>query len=479
MNARQLKTAYCTLVVLGGSLLLAMCPTFALAQVEPGVSSTVVKPTGPIEWSGCVTKECHPGVKDYIYQHGPVAVNSCKSCHELVSEEDHTYRLLRQGEALCRFCHPPEITGKFLHQPVQDGQCVQCHDPHGGENRQMLKGGAGAESCLECHRDVTEGMPEVHGPVAAGACTACHKAHSSDFPHLLVKSNTDLCLDCHVTTKDRLATARTVHDPVAVECSACHNSHASEHKMILKQESTTLCLGCHSQIKSIMETATSTHDAISSGEKCMNCHDAHATDYAALLLNDMVDMCLECHDEEVTASDGKILMNMKPVLASGKSLHGPIAQRTCVPCHQIHGGSNFRLLVKSYPPEFYAPFAEENYALCFSCHDKQLVFDERTDRLTNFRNGDHNMHFVHVNKDTKGRTCRACHETHASSKEKHIRDSVPFGTGGWELPINFEKVDTGGRCSPGCHRPYGYDRENPVNNDPRAGAIWPGEDNSG
>jgi predicted CXXCH cytochrome family protein len=187
----------------------------------------------------------------------------------------------------------------------------------------------------------------------------------------------------------------------------------------------------------------------------------------------MMDLCFECHDREIDMPDGHKLGNIKAIIAGGKSLHGPVAQDNCAACHMIHGGDHFRLLVKEYPPEFYAPFKEESYALCFSCHEQELVHDEKTTTLTNFRNGDTNLHFLHVNKNTKGRTCRACHETHASTKDKHIRDSVPFGTGGWMLPINFEKMASGGRCAPGCHLPYEYNRDKPLAYPPRdKPATW-------
>jgi hypothetical protein len=82
-----------------------------------------------------------------------------------------------------------------------------------------------------------------------------------------------------------------------------------------------------------------------------------------------------------------------------------------------------------------------------------------------------------VNRERKGRTCRACHETHASNKAKHIRDSVPFGPGGWELPIGYEKTATGGSCAPGCHSAYTYDRVSPViYPEPDKPALWPKED---
>ncbi len=102
----------------------------------------------------------------------------------------------------------------------------------------------------------------------------------------------------------------------------------------------------------------------------------------------------------------------------------------------------------------------ESYDLCFTCHDKQLALLKETPGLTAFRNGTSNLHFVHVNKPDRGRSCRACHSIHSSPNELHVRDSVPFGS--WQLPINVRKTDTGGGCSPGCHKAYSYDRDKPV-----------------
>ena len=78
-----------------------------------------------------------------------------------------------------------------------------------------------------------------------------------------------------------------------------------------------------------------------------------------------------------------------------------------------------------------------------------------------------------MNRDKKGRTCRACHETHASSNPKHIRDSVPFGKGGWSLPIKFEKRPSGGSCAPGATSRSAYDRIEPVDYEPDGAAVWP------
>ena len=78
-----------------------------------------------------------------------------------------------------------------------------------------------------------------------------------------------------------------------------------------------------------------------------------------------------------------------------------------------------------------------------------------------FRNGERNLHFLHVNRE-KGRSCRACHDEHASNQPKHIRESVPFGR--WTMHTQYTKTETGGGCTTGCHRPYSYDRDNPKTN---------------
>src|SRR3712207_4444732 len=82
---------------------------------------------------------------------------------------------------------------------------------------------------------------------------------------------------------------------------------------------------------------------------------------------------------------------------------------------------------------------------------------ERTATATGFRDGDRNLHFLHVNRAEKGRTCRACHDAHSSSVANHMRESVPFGD--WALPVGFQPTADGGSCTPGCHLPVSYSRK--------------------
>ncbi|MHC4773878.1 MAG: cytochrome c3 family protein [Planctomycetota bacterium] len=466
-------------LIAGAFVCAAVASLAARAQTGLPVLDPNERPTGALGRETC--RQCHDDVLRHAAVHGPVGADACDACHEIESVERHTYVLAREGLALCTFCHDMNVDEALVvHRPLVKGECTACHNPHGGPDRKFLMTDSMTELCGECHDDVADGMANVHGPVAAGACGACHSAHASPYPNLLFAPGSELCTTCHANTKMQIDTLRVVHEPVPDDCQMCHEAHASDHAMMLRQDAQTLCLSCHETIRHTVETASTQHAAVTTERSCLNCHEPHASDYPRILQTEMMTLCFECHDREITLASGGKLGNIKRVIETGTSLHGPVAQNNCAACHQIHGGEFFRLLIQEYPPEFYAPFKEESYALCFNCHDRNVVRDARTTSLTNFRNGDVNLHFLHVNKDKKGRTCRACHETHASNRQNHIREAVPFGTGGWMLPIQFEELADGGRCAPGCHFPYEYNRVEPVIYErPQQPAIWPRPDDPG
>ena len=79
-NAKRYRQAGIVAVVLA----LAAC---ALA---------VEKPTSPPKT--CVTEECHADYGEKAYVHGPVGLGDCKSCHEAVDPNAHTYTLARVFE---------------------------------------------------------------------------------------------------------------------------------------------------------------------------------------------------------------------------------------------------------------------------------------------------------------------------------------------------------------------------------------------
>ncbi|KKL17634.1 hypothetical protein LCGC14_2483610, partial [marine sediment metagenome] len=171
-------------------------------------------------------------------------------------------------------------------------------------------------------------------------------------------------------------------------------------------------------------------------------------------------LCLACHDKDVAAADGRVVKGLGAELAGQAKLHGPPGAGNCADCHEPHGNKAFRFLQKAYPAAFYSPYAPGAYALCLSCHDPALASARHTTSATKFRNGNVNLHYLHVNKPRKGRTCRACHATHASNNPHMLSAAVPFG--GWKIPIRFTADKDGGNCASGCHLPKAYRRTNPV-----------------
>ena len=415
----------------------------------------------------CISAKCHAGMGQETFVHGPVATGKCKVCHgespkHLKKPKRNKFgKIDKNLSKTCFSCHDKFKLKKILHKPLQQGECIACHSPHGSPNKfQLLANGAAL--CFKCHDKNLEKNRYVHGPVAVGGCILCHDPHSADYKFNLRAKGSELCFLCHTEKRKKFEEAKFQHKPVAENCANCHNPHSAPNKFMMKSDIPQLCFDCHKDKKKYLEEVPFKHDAVTKERTCLNCHDAHMSNIAKNLLLPPMDLCMSCHDKPIDQPDGSFLKNMKELLAENTDHHGPIKQKDCSGCHNPHGSENFRILRNAYPPTFYKPFKVENYGLCFSCHEKTVVLNPKTTKLTNFRNGNVNLHFKHVNKNEKGRTCRACHATHASNQEKHIRDTVTFGM--FDLPLNFNKTETGGSCLPGCHQLKKYDRVNKEEN---------------
>lgn len=387
--------------------------------------------------------------------HGPLHVDACSACHTPAGDPaQHHFELARPRDALCTSCHRPGTSAKVLHKPFEGSACQDCHDPHGGTTRNLLLEATPGELCGRCHQAAQHKVS--HDPVAKGDCLACHHAHSSENEKLLVTAKKDLCVSCHKPVGAALASLPYTHGPAGVDCSACHAAHGADAKGLLLKPTRDLCIDCHDSVAEELAKNSHVHGAMDGPAACAGCHTPHASRFKSQLKSIESELCLSCHDREiVNKKTKKKVANVAKEIAAGTFKHGPVRTGDCDGCHPPHSSNHARLLRADYPPEFYKPYADESYSLCFNCHEKSLVEEERTLTLTRFRDGNQNLHFLHVRKD-KGRTCRACHEIHASGQPGHIRKSVPFGASGWLLPINFTRTDSGGSCAPGCHKEKTY-----------------------
>lgn len=429
------------------------CLALVLAIAHPLVvqSNTMDIQLGPT----CVTSDCHGNIMEEAHLHGPVNLGQCETCHITVGNQ-HVFEPIQVGPGLCSMCHDVEPQKKVVHGPYQS-DCTQCHDPHGADNRRFLIGGGGVQSCNLCHDDVAANKSHLHGPVALGECLVCHTPHESDHAGLLIEPRRDLCLGCHIDIEIQMANALYIHEPVDLTCSGCHDPHGGNIEYFLPKEGSDLCMTCHSDFIHAALEAEFPHAPMTEDKACRNCHAPHASPQEALLSTSTKELCLTCHSETIHR-DGRSINNIHLEITQASSLHGPIREDNCVACHMAHGSDVAQILRKPYPKDFYAPFEPGAYDLCFECHDRAIVDYERTD-ATGFRDGDRNLHFLHVSRE-KGRTCRACHAEHASTQPNHVRTEVPFGR--WMMPVKFEKTETGGTCETGCHIPYEYDRVSPA-----------------
>ena len=401
------------------------------------------------EDTNCTTAECHKEFKTMKRIHAPVD-DDCTACH--IKTGDHQFKFNDKAN-LCFECHDDKKQGKQIHEVISSGECSQCHTHHGGDYKALLKTKRVDTLCFECHDNAEMEKKFVHGPNAAGNCALCHESHASDHKPLLVESKETICTRCH-SDKDYSGEGKHQHSPMKEGCSGCHSPHSSDNKYQLVKPPETICSHCHENITKKVDAVKFKHPVVNEEKKCYNCHDPHGAAYENNLKSSPLNLCLDCHNKPIIGTDGKDY-NIYTIVTKNPHKHGPIKDGNCSGCHDPHGSDFYMLLKKYFPQEFYTPYAEEKYASCFECHEKELAKDANTTTRTNFRDGSRNLHHLHINMQ-KGRTCRACHEIHAGTLPKHIREETPFGK--WDIPIEFEISATGGSCAPGCHKAFTYDR---------------------
>jgi predicted CXXCH cytochrome family protein len=263
------------------------------------------------------------------------------------------------------------------------------------------------------------------------------------------------CLDCH-----RALVGQKVMHAVAEGCDNCHTANGKEHPQAgvagftLMEAVPGMCYVCHDKVQEEVQKLKDMHGAITGKKSCVACHSPHSSGEDKLLLKPEKDLCLGCHNKTIVTDSSKTT-NIKQLLDKSKFVHAAIDGGGCIACHSPHASSHHDLLKDAYPAAIYAEGKPENYALCFTCHDNAMMKQDTTTSATQFRNGNRNLHFLHLS-GSKARSCSVCHNVHASANAHLINDVVPFGK--WEMPMGYKPLEKGGSCRPGCHgeKRYGY-----------------------
>jgi predicted CXXCH cytochrome family protein len=124
------------------------------------------------------------------------------------------------------------------HSAFAERRCEECHGDTGGFGL-VVSGFSDLDAtvCRNCHAEVAQEYPRMHGPVTAQECLWCHWAHESPNPHLLAQASPDLCLGCHGFELRGLPQPPE-HSDLERDCLDCHHGHGGPEPFFLKPADT-------------------------------------------------------------------------------------------------------------------------------------------------------------------------------------------------------------------------------------------------
>jgi DmsE family decaheme c-type cytochrome len=270
----------------------------------------------------------------------------------------------------------PPATATTAAEEATTAACSDCHDqaktfltnPHA--RGAVTNGAVSNDACTTCHGDGTE-----------------HMESGGDKTKIAVPrgraGSDDTCMLCHDVASDKM-TRRGMHaNSNQVNCLTCHSIHSSDTRSphLVAKPQLALCGSCHTQSAS-MRNKPYGHRLDRGGMTCSSCHEPHgrrSTAERSLALAGHLRRtrageapCLSCHTEK-----------RGPFVFS----HGGAELAECTTCHETHGSSNPKQLVRatvqqvcmechspiasaglgSQPPSFHN-LSLPRYQNCTTCH---------------------------------------------------------------------------------------------------------------
>jgi len=383
-------------------------------------------------------------------------------------------------------------------------QCTTCHNPHDDANGYFLvKSNQNSAICKSCHNktgfaqsshnlssSTWNGAGENPWPknfysnVSDNACWNCHWSHGGSSTEFLLTDSAEenVCSVCHngnVASKNVMAefskssrhnvfTTSGSHSPVEdiqtvashVECVDCHNPHSVNSSTASAPDVS----GRLSNVKGADLSGNEVDPALYQYQICIKCHGTN--------MNVVV---VPFADRQVDTSNIRLAINPSnqsyhPIAAQGvnpnvPSLISPYTTDSiiyCTDCHNSddsvsaggtgangpHGSIYPYILERRYEMADYTSYSSDAYALCFKCHDPNIVLSSSS----TFR-----AHPRHV---LRGQIpCSACHDPHGvpagSSTDGDHYGLINFDTNIVSPPsggtLKFEVISGRGYCYVSCH----------------------------
>jgi predicted CXXCH cytochrome family protein len=385
--------------------------------------------------------------------------------------------------------HPP-INDRVKYDNDDKIQCTSCHDPHNDMYGNFLvKDNRYAAICKSCHEptgfkgmtihDISnqtwDGTRQNPWPytqyltVSGNSCMSCHHTHGAEGKHRLLSDQVEeeVCLVCHngsvgtdietvlrKRSSHRVGFYQGIHDPTEnilnasrhVECVDCHNPHQVKSS----QASAPNVGGRLAGVSGMTITGNIVKNAQYQFEVCLKCHgqDKYKVTTPIKRLFEYSNLRFAFNPSNASyhavAAQGtsNFVPSLKPPYTTSSRLY-------CGDCHNADSGSKGPhgsrwdfLLERRYEISDYSGWSEAHYALCFKCHDANLLFNENVSGFAS--------HDKHVREENT--PCSVCHDPHGSSQYIALLNfdtNVVFPNINGEL--KFEIFGNKGYCYMQCH----------------------------
>lgn len=243
-------------------------------------------------------------------------------------------------------------------------------------------------------------------------CMACHKGHGVSGSPVLARSGDALCVPCHTQAARNQATKAALGigpgaNPPDVETDLQKGfTHRGAR-----------CLDCHSAHLAVRAASPETGPGSATGLRRGSPKRGFASE---------AELCLSCHGSrgprgadvhDLGARLDPTNPSFHPVLAVGRStsvpsLRAPLGVTSfvnCTDCHGsdsptsakgLHGSRVSSILRGAYAKQDGQPESPATYALCYACHDREVVL----------KRDDFPLHDKHVTGEKTA--CRICHDAH-------------------------------------------------------------------
>lgn len=223
----------------------------------------------------------------------------------------------------------------------------------------------GQDTCAICHDEVAQrlsGTPhwtafKLNLPDSESAgCESCHGPgqYHVDDPSVPLRTFREedrrerdrVCADCH-SARSRESFRPGVHQRPGLACTECHVSghqdtpQSEQEAHLLKTEPLELCVSCHSDQKAQM-TLPFRHRTSDGVLECTDCHNAHGRSVNRMRRLARREACFACHADK----KGPFMFEHEVSTVTG-----------CAACHEPHGSTNPKLLVRA-----------NVFSLCLECH---------------------------------------------------------------------------------------------------------------